>query len=92
LSGIFHSGVEVRGREYCFGGHDMPNMTGVFVIEPKIGIPELLFKRSIDMGTTNLTDKEIEDALLQISEDFAGNSYNLLTRFFYIYFCICIYI
>ncbi|KAI8889924.1 DUF862-domain-containing protein, partial [Backusella circina FSU 941] len=78
--GIFHSGVEVRGREYCFGGHDMPNMTGVFVIEPKIGIPELLFKRSIDMGTTDLTDKEVEDTLLQLSEEFAGNSYNLLTR------------
>lgn len=43
-TGIFHSGVEIGEKEYCFGGHDVPNITGVFVVEPRVGIPELFLK------------------------------------------------
>lgn len=45
FKGIFHSGVEVAGREYCFGGHEYENLTGVFAVEPKIGPPGVLFKQ-----------------------------------------------
>lgn len=41
--GVFHSGVEVLGREYCFGGHEF-EFTGVFVVSPRIGPPGVLFK------------------------------------------------
>ncbi|KAI9269699.1 PPPDE putative peptidase domain-containing protein [Helicostylum pulchrum] len=78
--GVFHSGVEICGKEYCFGGHEVPNLTGVFVVEPKIGIPELTLKQTIDMGTTDLTEKEIEELLLTLSDEFMGPSYNLLSR------------
>ncbi|CEP16540.1 hypothetical protein [Parasitella parasitica] len=78
--GVFHSGVEIGHKEYCFGGHDIPNVTGVFVIEPRIGIPELMLKQTFDMGATTLSAKEIEELLLQLSDEFTGSSYNLLTR------------
>ncbi|KAI8378903.1 PPPDE putative peptidase domain-containing protein [Blakeslea trispora] len=78
--GIFHSGVEIEGKEYCFGGHEVPNVTGVFVVEPKIGIPELTLKQTFDMGTTNLTAQEIEELLVRISDEYVGTSYNLLSR------------
>ena len=32
------------------------------------------------MGTTNLSEKEIEDLLIQLSDEFTGPSYNLLSR------------
>lgn len=32
------------------------------------------------MGTTDLTEKEIEDLLLTLSDEFTGTSYNLLSR------------
>lgn len=44
ILGIYHSGVEVAGREYCFGGHEYENLTGVFAVEPKIGPPGVIFK------------------------------------------------
>ncbi|KAG0165291.1 hypothetical protein DFQ28_009701 [Apophysomyces sp. BC1034] len=78
--GIFHSGVEICGREYCFGGHDYPNITGVFVVEPKVGLPELQLKQSINMGCTNLTQEEIIEVLSTISKEFTGSSYSLLMR------------
>ncbi|CAO3646573.1 unnamed protein product [Mucor hiemalis] len=78
--GVFHSGVEIGNKEYCFGGHEVPNVTGVFAIEPRVGIPELSLKQTIDMGTTDLTDKEIEELLVKLSDEFTGPSYNLLTR------------
>ncbi|KAI9475619.1 MAG: PPPDE putative peptidase domain-containing protein [Benjaminiella poitrasii] len=78
--GVFHSGVEIGEKEYCFGGHDIPNVTGVFVVEPKTGIPELTLKKTFDMGTIDLTENELEDLLLKLSDEFTGPSYNLLTR------------
>jgi hypothetical protein len=41
--GVFHSGVEINGAEYCYGGHPY-EFSGVFVVEPKVGPPGVLFK------------------------------------------------
>lgn len=37
-------------------------------------------RQTIDMGTTDLTEKEIEELLLTLSDEFTGTSYNLLSR------------
>ncbi|KAI8137350.1 PPPDE putative peptidase domain-containing protein [Fennellomyces sp. T-0311] len=78
--GIYHSGIEVGGREYCFGGHEYENLTGVFAVEPKIGPPGVLYKQSIPMGYTDLSEHEIAQILQTISHEFGGTTYNLLTR------------
>ncbi|KAI7848469.1 PPPDE putative peptidase domain-containing protein [Circinella umbellata] len=78
--GIYHSGIEVGGREYCFGGHEYDNLTGVFAVEPKIGPPGVIFKQSISMGYTDLSEDEIGQTLQTISHEFGGTTYNLLTR------------
>ncbi|KAI8340297.1 PPPDE putative peptidase domain-containing protein [Chlamydoabsidia padenii] len=78
--GIYHSGVEICGKEYCFGGHEYKNVTGVFAVEPKVGPPGLLFKQSIRIGTTRLTKIEILEQIQSISKEYVGTSYHLLTR------------
>ncbi|KAI8384884.1 PPPDE putative peptidase domain-containing protein [Radiomyces spectabilis] len=78
--GIYHSGVEIGGQEYCFGGHEYEYITGVFAVEAKVGPAELFFKQSIKMGYTHLADDEIAHVLQDISKEFVGTSYNLLTR------------
>ncbi|KAI7864040.1 PPPDE putative peptidase domain-containing protein, partial [Spinellus fusiger] len=78
--GIYHSGVEIHGHEYCFGGHDYQNITGVFAVEAKVGPPGLLYKTSIHVGYTTLSEEAVEQTLKELSKDFVGPSYNLLTR------------
>lgn len=78
--GIYHSGIEIGEHEYCFGGHDYENVTGVFMVQPKVGPQGLLFKQSIHMGYTELTQKEVDKVLQDISKEYIGTSYNLLTR------------
>ncbi|KAI8371777.1 PPPDE putative peptidase domain-containing protein [Radiomyces spectabilis] len=78
--GIFHSGLEVYGKEYCFGGHEYQDTTGVFVMDPKMVPPELTFKQSIHMGYTDLSEDELAQEVAIISQEFGGTSYNLLTR------------
>lgn len=76
--GVFHSGVEISGTEYCFGGHDSSS-TGVFTIPPR-SAPDAIFRQSISMGRSNLSPRAIERVLDRAADDFQGNSYNLLTR------------
>ncbi|ORX61638.1 DUF862-domain-containing protein [Hesseltinella vesiculosa] len=78
--GIYHSGVEICGKEYCFGGHEFKDITGVFAVEAKVGPPGLLFKQSVSVGYTRLSDEQIQAVIHGISKEFVGPSYNLLTR------------
>ncbi|KAI9267715.1 PPPDE putative peptidase domain-containing protein [Helicostylum pulchrum] len=78
--GIYHSGIEIGEHEYCFGGHDYEHVTGVFMVQPKIGPQGPLFKQSLHMGYTNLSKKQVDKVLQEISKEYIGTSYNLLTR------------
>ncbi|KAI9308356.1 PPPDE putative peptidase domain-containing protein, partial [Cunninghamella echinulata] len=73
-------GVEICGKEYCFGGHEYKNITGVFAVEAKSGPPGLIFKQSISVGYTQLTNDQIHKVIQDISKEYVGPSYNLLTR------------
>ncbi|KAF0484863.1 DUF862-domain-containing protein [Gigaspora margarita] len=77
--GVFHSGVEVYDKEYNFGGHDFDS-TGVFIMRPRIGPPNLTFKESVFMGHTSLSKEEVKNVIEELSKEWSGNSYNLLTR------------
>ncbi|KAG1353597.1 hypothetical protein G6F62_002411 [Rhizopus arrhizus] len=78
--GVYHTGIEIGMREYCFAGHDYENATGVFVIQPKFTPNDLIFKRSIHMGYTKLSQEEIDKVIKEISNEYIGPSYSLLTR------------
>ena len=47
--GIYHSGVEVCGMEYAYGGNTTLRTTGVYQIEPR-SHSSFEFKTSIDLG------------------------------------------
>ncbi|KAJ4825980.1 hypothetical protein Tsubulata_050388 [Turnera subulata] len=76
--GIFHSGIEVHGMEYGFGAHEYPT-SGVFEVEPRC-CPGFIFRRSILLGTTDMSRSEFRLFMEQISAKYHGDTYHLIAK------------
>ncbi|KAL6911922.1 hypothetical protein ACP4OV_000727 [Aristida adscensionis] len=76
--GVFHSGIEVHGTEYGFGAHDFPS-SGVFEVESKC-CPGFVYRRSICLGTTDMSQEEFRSFIEKLAGKYHGNSYNLITK------------
>mmetsp|Transcript_20781 Transcript_20781/g.34251 ORF Transcript_20781/g.34251 Transcript_20781/m.34251 type:complete len:245 (+) Transcript_20781:141-875(+) len=77
--GVFHSGVEVLGREFSFGGHDFA-FSGVFEVIPRKA-PAAIFRHSVHIGDIEgMEQKDVESLIDAIKPEYPGNSYNLVTR------------
>ncbi|KAL0542082.1 hypothetical protein IC582_022171 [Cucumis melo] len=76
--GIFHSGIEVHGMEYGFGAHEYPT-SGVFEVEPK-SCPGFIFRRSILLGSTDLSRAEFRSFMEHLSSEYHGDTYHLIAK------------
>jgi deubiquitinase DESI2 len=77
---LLHSGVVINGREYAYGGHDKRGVTGVYWTKPKTLPPGGTFKHEILQGFTLSPQNEIDAIIHEVSQEFQGTSYNLLTK------------
>lgn len=77
--GLYHSGVSVYGSEYCYGGH-AHSTTGIFTVSPKKA-PDARFRQTLLIGRTHLSESQVIELIDEMSAVWAGNSYNLLTRY-----------
>ncbi|KAL1809751.1 hypothetical protein ACET3Z_026741 [Daucus carota] len=76
--GAYHSGVQVHGIEYAFGAHEYPS-TGIFEGEPK-QCEGFTFRKSILIGWTEKSSKEVRKVMEELSKVYKGNAYNLITK------------
>jgi len=81
-SSLLHTGVVIKAlnREYAFGGHDRPNVSGVYWTKPGMEPPGGIFRSELLQGFTFKSDVEIEEIVLEVSQRFTGPSYNLLSN------------
>mmetsp|Transcript_2337 Transcript_2337/g.3876 ORF Transcript_2337/g.3876 Transcript_2337/m.3876 type:complete len:195 (-) Transcript_2337:778-1362(-) len=77
--GIFHAGVEVYSTEYAYGGHEF-DYTGVFATNPRDAPGQVLFRESVYVGDTDLTQEEVHQVIVKMGQDYKGNRYHLLQR------------
>ncbi|KAJ8526735.1 hypothetical protein K7X08_029212 [Anisodus acutangulus] len=76
--GVFHSGIEVHGLEYGYGAHDY-STSGVFEVEPR-SCPGFIFRRSVLLGSTDMSRSEVRSFMEHISEKYHGDSYHLIAK------------
>ncbi|KAK9145043.1 hypothetical protein Sjap_004946 [Stephania japonica] len=76
--GLYHSGIQVHGVEYEFGGHDSPS-TGIFRGKPR-ECPGLTLRKSILIERTDLGPHEVHKFMEELSKSYTGTSNNLITK------------
>jgi len=81
--GAFHCGIEVFGDEWSFSGvyeaWDDPTICGVRRNEPKRD-PFFLYRESMMLGHTPVSDDAIEDIIFTLREEWPANSYHPVLR------------
>ncbi|CAI9780404.1 unnamed protein product [Fraxinus pennsylvanica] len=76
--GIFHSGIEVHGKEYGYGAHDFP-ISGVFEVEPK-SCPGFIYRCSVPLGHLNIPPSEFRTFIEGVASEYHGNTYHLISK------------
>ena len=89
-SALLHTGVSFNDREYAYGGHDHPGISGVYWTQPRMEPPGGTFRCELRHGLSTLSASEITSTIQDVAERFQGTSYNLLSNncnHFTSYFC-----
>eukprot|EP00759_Apiculatamorpha_spiralis_P018133 PhF_6_TR24459/c0_g1_i1/m.33819 len=80
--GVYHSGIEVYGEEWSFGGDfsgsNDPTLDGVFSVEPRTCLPT--FREAINLGTTSLSPNDVRTVLGELSQKWKAITYHILSR------------
>lgn len=71
--GLYHTGVEVYGREWCFCSSD--NLEGVIATGP-MQHPSHQYRTSVPLGCTNFTTQDFEELLPLVRMKWPGWSYH----------------
>lgn len=71
--GVFHTGVQVHGREFSFGGY------GLFDTKPR-NVEGARFRAQVAIGRTELDAAEVKRVVTSLASQWPGNTYHPFRR------------
>lgn len=79
--GVYHSGVEVLGAEYVFGGGDS-SFSGVTAQRPKVPPPGSgwVFYQTVEIAPITKANDEVLRLVQELRSEFPARSYDLVAR------------
>ena len=76
--GFYHTGVEINGKEWSFGGSPEMQGTGVFDSEP-LSLDTETYRASVEMGSIS-TMSDFYRILEDVKKEFHANEYNVVKK------------
>jgi len=76
-TGAFHAAIEVFGAEWSYGYTSED--TGLFPCDPK-GCASHKYRESINLGETDLTEKEVGALIEKFAAEWQGNEYDVVFK------------
>lgn len=79
IGGVYHSGVEVGGVEYAYGGHSNAT-TGVWMQEPGVHPKGFVEVACVTVGASTVSPHMVRRLVLPLMRAWPGRAYNLVSR------------
>lgn len=80
--GIYHSGIEVYGKEIAFG-YAPGGVSGVFEVPPRCApavMANLSFKEQVPLGTVFRSRFEVDHVLQRLAAKYRGDTYDIVRK------------
>eukprot|EP00930_Biecheleria_cincta_P049607 TRINITY_DN34808_c0_g1_i1.p1 TRINITY_DN34808_c0_g1~~TRINITY_DN34808_c0_g1_i1.p1 ORF type:complete len:537 (-),score=89.69 TRINITY_DN34808_c0_g1_i1:369-1979(-) len=74
--GVFHAGVELFGKEWCYGA-TVPGRSGVGAVMPRMH-PQHRYRATVYMGSTDKSPEQISALLARMAGEWPGSEYHLI--------------
>ena len=80
--GLYHTGVEVDGKEYAYGANDRAGATGMYSLDPRAAAAVCghRHRAAVDLGAFDVSAAQRRVMFSELEQIWMGDKYDLLTR------------
>lgn len=78
IGGVFHAGVQLYGREWCYNYTD-DGSTGLTVLRPRKD-PDHIYRTTVPLGKTSLSFQQVRLVVTRLAKEWKGEDYHIFHK------------